>query len=236
MSNNYVFYSDSECLKFIARLNEEFKRNLKNTALLVKKGFLFFDYFEDDKQAIPPLEKALELEPDNVDALFWLAKIDYHLVGDDLKEISLLEKALKIDPNRADCHDLLTEIYSENLSRNFSKVKYHSRMVIRLEPSWPGPRMRFIGRLMNRFEFAEAKKVAEDGLNLCEFLELPQDADEIAVYFEDHITGRTEYSRQDFEKVLEKIGEIPEGYLSRFCVFVIALFVALLTIILYKFL
>jgi thioredoxin-like negative regulator of GroEL len=72
----------------------------------VRLGMLLVAAFHESDTAKQALERAIALDPRNVDARFWLAKVHYHDTALWEVAVELLDDALLRDANRADCLDL----------------------------------------------------------------------------------------------------------------------------------
>ncbi|MCK4499078.1 hypothetical protein KAU11_01115, partial [Candidatus Babeliales bacterium] len=160
-------------------------------------------------EGLPTLEQALKLDPNNVDTLYWLAKMHYHGTGDTNSVKSIIKKALILDPNRVDCLDLLAEILSHGYGEEGLQESLElSRKAVQLEPSWPSPRMRLVSRLIQVNRLDEAEKFIYEGLEIFKEFELPKNASRIDDYIEFMVTGRTHYGKSEFYRKFEKIKKL----------------------------
>src|SRR5437879_3594518 len=65
-------------VKYRSCLEEELKKNSMNVKALISLGVILWEPFHEEKKAIEYLEKAIQYDPNNVDARFWLAKCFFH--------------------------------------------------------------------------------------------------------------------------------------------------------------
>ena len=193
--------------KYMKVLNKRLMKNPDDVESLIEKGFLHFEPLEECSEGLLVLRHAVKIDPKNVDAWFWLAKTIYHGIGNPESVQEALETALKLDPNRVDCIDLLAEILSGEGEENYKKSIKLSKKAINLEPTWPAPRMRLISKLIRSEQFDEAKKFIFEGIEVFQEFELPKNASRIDDYREDLITGRTDYTKDDFYDSLKEIHE-----------------------------
>lgn len=80
----------------LSLLNDSISKDENNSALYLRRAVL---YVERDQvsQAMVDVNKAIQLDPDNVDALLLLSDI-YYLLGDDTNITATLNHALEVDP------------------------------------------------------------------------------------------------------------------------------------------
>ena len=99
--------TDWEYMKFYEK---KLKQNSNDIKVLIELGFLNMLEDGDWDEALRLLKRALDLDPKNVEALFWLAKTYYHCFFDEKATKKALEKALKINPRSAACHECLADV------------------------------------------------------------------------------------------------------------------------------
>lgn len=192
-------FATEKNLKCLEIIENKLKKNPDDVEALIEKAFLYITVFEDFDEAEIVLENAFNLEPNNVDVLFWFSTLHYHGTGDEASAKELLEKALLIAPEKAECHDLLSSIlqYSDS-QEDREKSLWHCKKAVELEPTWFIPHIKFINQLIERNEFDKARQSALDALlEKCTIDE----------YYEYFITGRTQYSKSIFDDLLKKIRE-----------------------------
>ena len=183
-------------------LEKRIKENPNDFEALLEKGFLCIGGpFMSPDEALECLEKAVELKPDNVEALFWLAKTYYHDFCDDDKTLELLERALKFAPDRADLHSLISGILPAK------DAIFHLRKAISLEPTWVIPRKALSRKLLDQNLFNKAEheaKKAYENFNKFKNQELKTSYEK---YYEPCITGRSggKMAEMLFDELFQKI-------------------------------
>jgi cytochrome c-type biogenesis protein CcmH/NrfG len=145
-------------------LFEEYEKRLEKNPndvdALIQIGFLCIEPFHDDEEfGFDCLERAVELEPANMQAQLWFARALYHTqcAYEDAK--IALENALQIDPNNAECCDLLASVLQslgedENLSKSITLLQ----RAITTQPGWPLLRFRLANHFLKRGQLDEAEK------------------------------------------------------------------------------
>ncbi|WP_141654041.1 tetratricopeptide repeat protein [Candidatus Kryptonium thompsonii] len=96
---------------------------------------LGYHRFDQNKEAVQPLEKALSIEPQNIDVISTLALV-YDAIGEAAKSDSLHELGLKISPN----NHLLLNNYSYTLAERGERLELALEMAkkaIEQEPDNP---------------------------------------------------------------------------------------------------
>ena len=83
-------------------------------------------------QAIPILEKALNLEPDSTQAMFWLGA-SYERSGRGSEAVDVLQKLLDIDPNHAPALNYLGYMWAEQ-GENLDRALVLVQQAVALEP------------------------------------------------------------------------------------------------------
>ena len=96
-----------EALEFGKSLEEKFSND---SDYLFMMGSIYF-ILEDAKKAIPYFEKALEIEPDDVETL--TLKTNTHLSLQQKEEaIDCCKKIIKLEPDNYEAHGLLEKLES----------------------------------------------------------------------------------------------------------------------------
>lgn len=145
--------------KQLDALDELLKKKPHDIKVLMQKAFILYYCFRDH-EAIAVYKKVIELDPNFVNAYFWMAEcMRDHLANFD-EAIAAMNIALKIDPSRADCHEVLAWCIL-SLYNDTPEYFYHIRKVIELEPTWITPRISLIESLINIGELIEAQKELE---------------------------------------------------------------------------
>lgn len=197
----HVEKSDIEQLNMI---NKKLDQNPSDVRLLLEKGFLLMEPFHDTEASLTLFRQAVELAPNNVDALFWLAKSLYHDHFQEQEPKALLEKALSIDPRRAEVHDFLAGILSSSES-NLERSIFHFKKTIEFEPTWIWPRISLGCCFLKKNEFVLAEGELLKALDVFNKIVKPVPTSSMEKYFENCVTGRTERIRQHIDEMLVKI-------------------------------
>ncbi|MFC1854349.1 tetratricopeptide repeat protein [Candidatus Dependentiae bacterium] len=191
-----------KCCVLLNKLEEQLKENPDDVDLLIQKGFLCLDAFEDDEMAFPPLDRAIQIDPKNVDALFWRAYADLALLGDDVKRRELLEKALSIDPDRADCNSIISTVFRDS---DPHKSIHYLEKALKQEPTWIYVRIKLVDEFLRCCDFIAVKETLLDGLKIYKKFELPKSASRMEWYYEDYVTGRVHYTDWHLKDWLERV-------------------------------
>ena len=147
---------NAEDQKQLDALDKLLEKDPQNIKILMEKAFILYSCFRD-YEAVVIYEKIIELEPNFVDAYFWLAECLWdHLVGYE-RAIVVTNMALKLDPSRADCHEVLAWSI-QKLYDDTPEYFYHVRKTIELEPTWITPRISLAESLINLGDFVEAQQ------------------------------------------------------------------------------
>lgn len=176
----------SEKLNRFEYIQQRLRKNSDDISALIERGFYGVDE-ECDHEARAALNYALELDPNNVDALFWKAENWFYNFGHTSGSAEpFLLKALAIDPTRADCYLSL----SKTTTDMNKKIEYLEEAVA-LEPSWPLPRRVLISNLIELKLFDRAEELLHDGFKQAQkFKPLPCPSTDMKAYYEAHVTGR----------------------------------------------
>ncbi|MCK4499853.1 tetratricopeptide repeat protein, partial [Candidatus Babeliales bacterium] len=173
---NRKFYGTKDEVTRLEELEKKIALDPNDVESRIEKGFLCLDVFElETQEGLKTVMEALEVEPDNVDILFWGGALAYLGVGDCSTAEGLLERALKIAPDRADCLWWLADM-TPSTSSNFEKIFSLYNQAVKLEPDWPIPRLRLIRMLIEAGRFDEAEEIAREGVKLFKDFELPEGA------------------------------------------------------------
>ncbi|MCK4499039.1 tetratricopeptide repeat protein [Candidatus Babeliales bacterium] len=187
------------------KLQQKLKQNPNNIKILIELGFMYMEDMDDTEKALRLLNRALILNPENVDAFFWIAMTYFHYFPNDLEKAKkLLEKALKIDNTRADCHHLIYNVIN-NLGENREKHTFHLKKAIEMEPTWIRPRITFVYLLISANKLKEAQIVAQETLNVFNNLKTSTQITPIKKYYEKYITGRTSSIKPKIETLFKRI-------------------------------
>src|SRR5262245_37073645 len=100
----------NEDKSYLDELLEASSAEPTNTGLLVNLGRMYFEPLHEPQEALLYLKKAVELEPRNTEARFWMAKTIYHYDCNYSDSRSLLEDALAINPRLPECLSLLASV------------------------------------------------------------------------------------------------------------------------------
>ena len=87
----------------IEKLKKLIEEESIDSKILTELGASLLIAANDYNAAVEYLEKAIELDKQNVDAYFWLATCFYYVFDNIDQSIKLINKALEIDPARVDC-------------------------------------------------------------------------------------------------------------------------------------
>ena len=186
-------------------LEKRIKEDPNDFEALLEKGFLCIGGpFMSPDEALECLEKAVELRPDNVDALFWLAKTYHHDFCDDDKTLELLERALTLAPDRADLHSLISDIFHRTSPE---KAVYHLKRAIELEPTWIFPRTILANYLLEWGYVEKAKHEVKEAYKVFKDLKKPELKNSYDEYYERCVTGRASVTQEDFDELSELINK-----------------------------
>ena len=169
-------------------LKEKVKNNPRDIASLIQIGALDFEYFHRHQDAVDYLQRAINLDQENVDARFWLAACLYHDYCDYANAEKVLREALKLDPYRADCLSLLASV-SWNTGKPLDIAVSYLKKAVEIAPDWPLLRHKLATLLLesNQIELAglEIKKALSSATSLPK-----QTQNEVEYYYENVVTGR----------------------------------------------
>jgi tetratricopeptide (TPR) repeat protein len=193
-------------IKLLNALDEKLKNDLNNVQLLIEKGFLLMEPFHNTNCSLALFQRAVELEPNNITALFWLAKSLFHdhFREEDAKKI--MEHALQIDNNRAELHDFYAGIL-QDLVKDTEKSIVHLKKAIALEPTWLFPRIGLSYHLIDKGDLAQAEQEANEALKIFRTQKKCNPITPIEQYYEQCITGRETCDQATFDRLFAKVEE-----------------------------
>lgn len=196
---------DQKQLDDLDKLLEKDPDNIKT---LMEKAFILYYCFRDH-EAIAVYKKVIEIDPNFVDAYFWMAEcMQDHLANFD-EAIVAIHRALDIDPSRADCHEVLAWCIL-SLHNDTPEYFYHIRKAIELEPTWIAPRVSLVESLINIGDFIEAQnelKILKTQIRISPKIIFDENIWNMETHYECMITGR--YSDmntkavEDFQKKID---------------------------------
>lgn len=203
---NELLESEAAQLK---RLHQTLELDSSNVEAHIQLGVLLFEHFHRDYEAISHFTKALKDDPQNDDALFWLAVCHYLCFCEYSKAKDALEKALKLNPNRPDCLSLMASAIWE-CNHDLDQAIFYIKRSLELAPDWPTIYYQFARFLLEKNQVEEAEKTAKKGMQYRNALSFF--TNDIERYFELVITGRAssdvnegwEYLMNDIEEAKQK--------------------------------
>ncbi|MFC1854348.1 hypothetical protein ACFLY6_00565 [Candidatus Dependentiae bacterium] len=189
-------------------LEKRISDNHDDVEALLEKGFLCIGGpFMSPEEATECLGRVIELEPDNTEARFWLAKTYYHEFCDENKTRTVLEEAVKIDPFRADCHTFLASILYYEFNQK-TLAENHYKKAIELEPNWPFPRISLIRYLIKERRLDEARKEIKQAMCTVNKTIKPEIKTDYDSYYENCVTGRAGIDKEWLEEMKDEIEEL----------------------------
>lgn len=155
---------------------------------LILLGALEFIKFPERDSALEYLQKAIKLDPGNVDARFWYGVCLYRRFSEPEKAEVVLSTALKLDSNRSDCLSLMADIHWGK--KNFEVSLEFLRKAVQISPNWPMLRVELVYLLINLGQFKEAECEIENAAELLkQDVRIPEN--EVEHYYENTVTGRS---------------------------------------------
>lgn len=188
----------------LRELDKQLGKNPNNVRLLLEKGFLLMEPFHDTDASLALFRRAVELEPNNVDALFWLAKSLYHDHFQEQEPRALLERALNVDPCRADVHDFLASVLND-LGVEPEVSIAHLKQAISLEPSWILPRIRLSYYFVESNDLSAAERMAKEVFKIFQVQKKCTPKTPIEKYYEYCITGRASCTKEKMDRLFMAI-------------------------------
>jgi tetratricopeptide (TPR) repeat protein len=140
-------------------------------------------------KAIEILEKAIETEPHNADAHFWLAKCFYHDYVDAQRAKEILQQALKLDAKRADCLSLMASVITD-LGLSLRERLSYLEQAVQQAPDWITPRQYLAQTLMELGEIEKAEVEVMTALSFVDAQTSIQPSNPVEEYYESAVTGR----------------------------------------------
>ncbi len=192
-------------------LKVKLEQNPGDIKALIELGFLHILEDANHDESLRLLNRVLELDPKNVEAMFWLANSYYHCFYDEKKAKEILEKALKINPHDAACHKFLADIF-RGLDKSYNKSIYHIKKTIESEPTWITPRIRLSRYLMKIHKFDEAEIVAKEAIEIFKKTKFPITETRMEEYYEECIRGRLPSEKKYIEELFEDIKKARKEY------------------------
>ncbi|HVW98993.1 MAG TPA: tetratricopeptide repeat protein [Candidatus Babeliaceae bacterium] len=120
---------------FKEHLEAKILYNPEDSEALILLGALEFVKFHQVKPATKILKKALQQDPQNINARFWLAVCSYYFLDYQEAEKILIE-AINLDRTRADCLSLLAYLNWDRKSSLENSLSY-LKQAIHINPDWP---------------------------------------------------------------------------------------------------
>ena len=185
------------------QLTEKISHDPTDVSTLIKLGRLSFEPMHKFADAVSFFQRALLIDPQNVEARFWLAKCLYHSYCNYADARRLLEESLAINPNSPECLSLLASVLDDLDEPKERSIELLKRAV-ELAPDWVTPRENLAMWLLEVGNAEEAKIVATQGLEKLQ----PRGVlgDPLEQYYESAVTGRAWPSnREDLESLLDRI-------------------------------
>lgn len=186
---NFTNNLNVEDYKKIKELDKKLESNPNDLNLLMKKAYIYANGY-DDENVIKIYEHIIQLDPNYVEAYFWLSYY-YYQIGFLSEAIEVAQKGLKIDPKRADLYLIIAWANSFEAGDK-KEFLFNVKKVIELEPSWLTPRIALIYFLIHNNDHQEAKKEIAEALKKVKDYAVPKD--EVERRYEYYVTGRTSES------------------------------------------
>jgi len=179
--------SDIELFNHLQNKVEQNSQDISSQILL---GAMMFEPFHKTDEAILTLKKAIESEPDNVDAHFWLAKCFYHDYMDLEQTQTVLQKALALDAKRADCLSLMASVITDLGGSSKERLNYLEQAV-KQAPDWISPRQYLAQTLLELEKIDEAYAEVMIALSFVKTQQDIRPINSVEAYYESAVTGRT---------------------------------------------
>lgn len=155
---------------------------------LILLGALEFIKFPERDRSVKYLQKAIQLDPGNVDARFWYGVCLYQCFSEPDRAEVIISTALKLDPNRSDCLSLMAYIHWDK--KNLEVSLEFLKKAIQISPNWPMLRVELIYLLINLGRLEEAEREIEHATELLkQEIKIPEN--EVEHYYENTVTGRS---------------------------------------------
>jgi tetratricopeptide (TPR) repeat protein len=171
-------------------LQDDVKQNPKDIQLQILLGAMMFEPFHETDKAIAIFEQAIEIEPLNVDAHFWMAKCFYHDYVDFERTQAILQKALALDAKRADCLSLMASVITDLGGTPLRRLEYLEQAV-KQAPDWISPRQYLVQTLMELGDMDRAYAEVIITLSFVKTQKEIQPSNPVEAYYESVVTGRT---------------------------------------------
>ncbi len=114
-------------------------------------------------EAVPSLEKAIQLNPSSVPALLNLANA-YHLQGKLVQAIPLYEQLLSMDPQHVVAHNDLASAYQE--IHHYDKARAHYEKALALDPNYANALANVAGCCFTQQDFTASIRYCREALRL----------------------------------------------------------------------
>ncbi|MFC1854572.1 tetratricopeptide repeat protein [Candidatus Dependentiae bacterium] len=140
-------------------LDRKINKNPNSAEVLVEKGAICAAFsIGDPEESVKCLKKALEIEPENIDAMFWLAQEYFNRFDDKKSAKELFVKAIDVCPDHAECHFALARILKDEKAKK-ELIDKHFLKAIELKPMWVFPKVVFARHLLeeNDLDIAEVQ-------------------------------------------------------------------------------
>ena len=117
-------------------LGDRLSKNPDDIHALIQSAILEFVYFYEHDIAVERFEKAIALEPQNVEAMFWLASCHVRDFANFSKAKEILDKLLDISPHHPEGLNLMARVMSE-CDVPVRVCIDTAKQAIDLRPHWP---------------------------------------------------------------------------------------------------
>ncbi len=196
-------FSDKEEKKY-GQLKVKLAQDPSNVALLLELGKLtFVNCLPSKSEELSYLVRAVELDPTNVEAMFWLAAGWYYNWGADTEAKKYLDRALQLEPNHPGCLKLMFYVVHSSTGNWRDGISY-LRKAQELEPTWIGGYWQVALLLYDEGKYLEAEQEILTALKRVEdrYVE-PEDS--VEECYERLITGRTNRQSLELRELLGRI-------------------------------
>jgi tetratricopeptide (TPR) repeat protein len=177
-------------IEIFNHLQAAVNKNSQDIPSQILLGAMMFEPFHETSKAIAVLEKAIEREPNNVDAHFWLAKCFYHDYVDVEQTQVILQNALLNDAKRADCLSLMASVITDLGGSPKQRFGYLEQAVNQA-PDWISPRQYLAQTLLELEDIDKAYAEVIIALSFVNTQKEIQPSNPVEAYYESAVTGRT---------------------------------------------
>jgi len=175
--------------KYRSYLYEKIQKKTQDISTFIHLGILEFEYFHNHDQAMLFLEKAIQIDPLNISAKFWMAMCLYYDFCEYEKAEVVIKEILKLNPYHPESLSLMAWII-RGLNRPLNQAIEYIRTAITYQPDWPMLRCQLATFL---FLVGDIKHAQEEVKKIFQIPSLnPQKiANEVERYYESVVTGRS---------------------------------------------